>query len=247
MSYWRAAEFAYVWQQLAGLRAARILDVGSPKDLASFLAASRGHHVTATDILPGAVELSRAFAKAQGREGEDIGQISSQVQDARHLSYGTDSFDAAYTVSVIEHIPDDGDSLAIAELVRVVKPGGLIVITTPYDRRYRETFVEGRVYERESAGLTFFERHYDDATIVDRIIRASNAELVDLQHWGELAFSVEAFLARVGRVRTALSPVEGWLAQLNLRRVDPNDTRTHPMAVFLTLRKPPLAAHVLST
>src|SRR5207249_6644378 len=70
VSYWRAAEFAYVWRQLKQPAGARILDVGSPKDLATMLARHRGYHVVATDILPTAVLLSRRYGTAQGLEGK---------------------------------------------------------------------------------------------------------------------------------------------------------------------------------
>src|SRR3954467_10273376 len=45
VSYWRSAEFAYVWRQLDRPAGARILDVGSPKDLAAILARRRGYEV----------------------------------------------------------------------------------------------------------------------------------------------------------------------------------------------------------
>lgn len=67
ISYWRTAEFAYVWRRLSRFPAgARVLDLGSPKDLAAMLARHRGYEVVATDILPEAIGLSRRYARAQG-------------------------------------------------------------------------------------------------------------------------------------------------------------------------------------
>ena len=104
------------------------------------------------------------------------------MQDARALTYADDSFDAAYSVSVIEHIPDDGDSAAMRELMRFVRPGGVVVVTVPYDRRYRETFVDGPVYERKPLGseAVFFERHYDRESLTKRLLGQGTAEVVDL-------------------------------------------------------------------
>ncbi len=110
------------------------------------------------------------------------------------LTYPDNSFDAAYSVSVLEHIPDNGDLTALSELVGVVKPGGIIVITVPYDRSYRETFVQHSIYERKQVGVepVFFERHYDDSTLADRLLKRVPAELVDVEFWGEgAARSVE--------------------------------------------------------
>src|SRR5258706_14203485 len=116
------------------------------------LARHRGYEVVATDILPEAIVLSRRYATAQGLDGEGPGRVHSELQDGRALTYPDGYFDAAYSVSVLEHIPDGGDSAAISELIRVTRPGGVVVVTVPYDRAYRETFVEGPVYERQPIG-----------------------------------------------------------------------------------------------
>jgi len=51
----------------------------------------------------------------------------------------------------------------------VVRPGGVVVVTVPYDRNYRETFVKGPVYERKPIGseAIFYERHYDRETLAN--------------------------------------------------------------------------------
>ena len=238
VSYWRAAEFAYVSRQLPIPQGARVLDLGSPKDLAVIFARARGFEVVATDILPAAIALSRRYSTAQALDGAGAGRVWSEIQDGRALSFSDNSFDAAFSVSVLEHIPQDGDTLAIRELVRVVKPGGLIVVTTPYDLAYRETFVDRPVYERrqEAGESVFFERHYDEVTLRERLLTPSGAELLDLQLWGEGSIRVEGILSRLGPARLPVSPFEALLSAMFLRRVHP-DNRGHPMAAFFTLRK----------
>jgi SAM-dependent methyltransferase len=240
VSYWRSVEFAYVCRQLTLPPGARVLDVGSPKDLAVILARHRKYSVVATDILPDAIELSGRYARAQGIHGHGQGRVHSEVQDGRTLAYAEGTFDAAYSVSVLEHIPDEGDSLAVRELVRVVQPGGLIVVTVPFDRHYRETFVDGPVYERRpiDSERLFFERHYDPTTLGERLIERSGAELVDLRFWGEGRIRAEALLDRLGPLRTPVSPLEAFLATGLLREVGLEQSR-HPMAAFLTLRRRP--------
>lgn len=238
VSYWRSVEFAYVWRQLALADGARILDLGSPKDLAAMLARHRGYEVVATDILPQAIHLSERYARAQRLHGRGRGLVHSEIQDGRALTYADGSFDAAYSVSVLEHIPDRGDSEAIRELVRVVRPGGVVVVTVPFDRRYRETFVDGPVYERQPVGSekVFFERHYDRSSLAARLIDGTGADLVDLQFWGEGAIRTERLLDRLGPLRLPLSPLEAWLAAALLRNVEP-EGEGHPMAASFTLRK----------
>ena len=236
VSYWRAVEFAYVWRRLGVARGARVLDVGSPKDLAIHLARHRALHVVSTDILEEEVASSRRSASAQRLDARGAGTVEAEVQDGRALTYPDASFDAAFSVSVLEHIPERGDSDAIAELLRVVRPGGRVVVTTPFSPVYRETFVEGPVYERQEASRNFFERHYDMATLRERLWSVPGAVLEDVELWGERALRGERILTRSGALRTILSPLEALLASLCLRRLDAGEDG-HPMAVFFTLRK----------
>ena len=238
ISYWRSREFAYVWRQIDLSAPAHVLDLGSPKDLAVMLARHRGYRVVATDILPDAVALSERYARAQGLAGDGSGRVRSEVQDGRALTYPDDHFDAAFSVSVLEHIPDRGDSFAIQELIRVVRPGGVVVITVPFDLEYRETFFDGPVYERKQSGSepVFFERHYDMRGLAQRLLRSREADVIDLQFWGEGRVRIEAMLTGLGRARTLLSPVEAFLGTAALKKVD-LDGADHPMAAFITLRK----------
>lgn len=238
VSYWRVAEFGYVWRQLAAIKTGKVLDLGSPKDLAAILARDRGFAVTAVDILPEAISLSERHARAQGLAGEGPGSVKSEVQDGRALTYADNTFDAVYSVSVLEHIPDGGDTAAMEELLRVVKPGGLVIVTTPYDTAYRETFVQESVYERTQVGSepVFFERHYDDAALAERLLGWTEAELVDQELWGEPGVRGESLLVRAGPLRVPLSPLEPLLSGFFLHRLQSNGPQ-NPMAVFFTLRK----------
>ena len=234
-SYWRTMEFAYVYRQLRLPAGARVLDIGSPKELALILARRRRYAVTATDLLPEPVELARRYAQAQDIEGDGAGLVRAETQDGRALTYPDDHFDAAFAVSVLEHIPGDGDTAAIREMVRVVRPGGLVVVTTPYDLRYREDSVRGSFSGRPEES-TIWERHYDDEALKRRLLEPAGAEQVGVELWGEKGVRGQAILSRLGRLRVAFSPLEAGLATLALHCLDAGEG--HPMVVFFTLRKP---------
>ena len=53
-----------------------------------------------------------------------------QVGDARNLPYNDNMFDLVYSLGVVEHFPETEN--AILEHFRVVKPGGMVVVTTPH-------------------------------------------------------------------------------------------------------------------
>jgi SAM-dependent methyltransferase len=131
--------------------------------------------VTSVDLLEPEIERWRQLAG-------HVGGLSFEVADARRLPFADAAFDHAYSISVIEHIGGDGDFEALAELGRVVKPGGRIVLTVPFDTAYREDWRERPLYGPDQAhhdGRSFFARTYDDARL-DHLV-ASTASVRELR------------------------------------------------------------------
>lgn len=52
-----------------------------------------------------------------------------RCEDAQQLSYADASFDLVTHTEVLEHVPDD--ARALAELLRVLRPGGTMIFTVP--------------------------------------------------------------------------------------------------------------------
>lgn len=51
--------------------------------------------------------------------------------DAARLPFKDDTFDVVLCSELLEHLPDGMDDLAFAEMARVLKPGGRILVTVP--------------------------------------------------------------------------------------------------------------------
>jgi len=67
------------------------------------------------------------------------GELRFAAQDVRRLDYGDQEFDIVYSMSVIEHVEgQSGDSEAIREMVRVLRPGGLLLASVPFSSTYIE-------------------------------------------------------------------------------------------------------------
>ena len=159
----RYLELPDVLEQLEAAAGEHVLDLASPK-LPAVALARRGVLVLSVDALNSEVETWKRLASDQPR-------VTFAVGDGRALAMADASFDRAYSISVIEHIAGDGDRAALAELARVVRPGGRVVITLPYARRYREEWRDKPVYgdEGEVGGRYFFERWYDEERVAQLV------------------------------------------------------------------------------
>jgi SAM-dependent methyltransferase len=156
------------WTRAAlGARAGeRVLDLASPKLLA-FALARQGLDVTSVDLFPSEVESWRKLVGAQPN-------LRLEVGDGRSLPFDDASFDHAYSVSVLEHIADDGAEAALCELARVVRLGGRVAVTMPYAREAWEEWRDKPVYGEGEAGRAFFQVWYDDGR-VERLSAAAPA------------------------------------------------------------------------
>lgn len=148
----RCVEYPFAASQVTG--EGRLLDVGSVKADKVWIdwLESLPLEVHATDYDADSLGL---FKKSQ-----------FQQADVRQLAYPDNHFDVILAVSVIEHIglgfaqvlhetrpshAAEGDIAAVAELLRVLKPNGRLVMTFPYSSKaaYTEQLKTARIYGEE--------------------------------------------------------------------------------------------------
>jgi SAM-dependent methyltransferase len=109
----------------------RVLDVGAGFGRHAFEIARRGGRVVALDHAHDEVERTRATIGAMIDGGEITPDrfVGVLRGDATRLPFADGSFDVVLTSEVLEHIQDDVG--AIAEMVRVLRPGGSFAATVP--------------------------------------------------------------------------------------------------------------------
>jgi len=124
----RAAEYPWVLRQLAFLsKGSIVLDVGCSESILSHALVMRGFRVVGLDL------------RDYPMKSEYIAFVKRDIVDTR---FPDEFFDGIVVVSTIEHvglkvygqtvIDSDLDLRAIHELWRVLKPGGLVILTTPF-------------------------------------------------------------------------------------------------------------------
>ncbi|MFY0408192.1 class I SAM-dependent methyltransferase [Solicola sp. PLA-1-18] len=112
-------------------RGTRFIDVGAGAGRHSYEALRRGAVVTAFDMdeveLKGVDDMFGALDAAG--EVPPGGSAEVRVGDVLQMPYDDGEFDVVLASEILEHVPQD--ERAIAELVRVLAPGGVLAVTVP--------------------------------------------------------------------------------------------------------------------
>jgi glycogen(starch) synthase len=174
-----------------------VLEAGCGSGIAVQLFAEAGANVTAIDLTDWAVETTRRRLAAFGLEGRVL------QADAENLPFEDDSFDLVFSWGVIHHTSDM--DRALAELVRVCRPGGQVVLMVyhrrslfflvyrwfqrflPLARRLRLHFEGARAGETEGLIARHFtvaelRRKLEDAGLTEVLVQpyGQDAELLPL-------------------------------------------------------------------
>jgi len=156
-----------------------VLDLGCGFGRHAFESSRRGAHVVTCDMaVPELVEVGNTYqAMIEARELTGEALAESVGGDATKLPFADNTFDRIIASEIMEHVPDD--IAAMAELSRVLKPGGILAVTVPAelpericwklsDEYYAPKSVGGhvRIYKQSNlqdqmsdAGLTPFTSH----------------------------------------------------------------------------------------
>jgi ubiquinone/menaquinone biosynthesis C-methylase UbiE len=120
----RYIEYSRTLQLLKSESPASVLDIGSGHSLLPSLLVRNGYRVNILDVNPDSIDWQKA------RMGKHLANFEATVASALELPFEDGSFPAVTCISVVEHIRDDGDILAIKEIRRVLKNNGVCIVST---------------------------------------------------------------------------------------------------------------------
>jgi SAM-dependent methyltransferase len=163
--YW---EFPFVWEHLPR-PPGTCLDVGSPR-LFSLFVADRYPSARIRILNPDARDAVKTERAARLIGAANV-RIDRLPVDA--LAESADRYDIIWSISVIEHIPNDGDIRAMRVMYEALAPGGTLLLTIPVDQstwiEYRPTDTYQLGLPREPQGY-FFQRWYDLPAVQARLL-----------------------------------------------------------------------------
>jgi SAM-dependent methyltransferase len=184
----RVCELPWTGDRIRTASPRRVLDVASPKLLACWLAEHTDAEVVATDLWKIEVDAWGMLLDAADPAGRRWRRLTLEPADGTALPYEDASFDAAYSTSVIEHIPGDGDTTAMAELARVLRPGGVLALTFPFGAEAGDEFVEHDLYGTKYTGTPlFFQRRYSTASVEQRLLGGGAFSVLERGMWRKAA------------------------------------------------------------
>ncbi|MGV9413755.1 class I SAM-dependent methyltransferase [Nocardia sp. NPDC003693] len=165
----------------------RVIDVGCGAGRHSFEAYRRGADIVAFDQNAGDLaEVETMFAAmAEVGEAPEYAKAEAVRGDALDLPYGEGEFDVVIASEILEHVPQDGR--AIAELVRVLKPGGSLAITVPRWLPERICWALSDKYHANEGGHVRIYRADELRAMVTargvRFIHSSHAHALHAPYW----------------------------------------------------------------
>jgi SAM-dependent methyltransferase len=131
----------------------------------------------------------------------DLYPVSAEIQkvDMLAMSFPNASFDLVIANHVLEHVADDAQ--ALSEIHRVLRPGGMAILQTPYSAMLQATFEDAGIVSRAAR-----EHAYGQ----DDHVRLYGQDIFS-------RFAAAGFNARVARHESALADIDSAVYGVNPR------------------------------
>jgi SAM-dependent methyltransferase len=192
LPYERCAELPYIIEYLKDLFSEHhhYLDIGSGESpLPTFFLKYTKWDISCVDKFAW-VRRQTNFASRLMKDNEINKRFHIIEKDFLATVLPAASYDIITNVSVIEHFDDELDIAAMKASGKLLKHGGLYILTTLINEGfYREYFVEKGVYGVEfNDKAVFYQRHYDLNKLQERIINSSGLVEKSRVYFGDYSF-----------------------------------------------------------
>jgi SAM-dependent methyltransferase len=136
----------------------KVLECGGLHSYFAIATSQKVNHYTCTDSFYWATRDYAQNPQLQSPQewckyliGKGRGKLHAEEADLQSMKYANEQFDRVVCISVIEHVHEDRKG--ILEMMRVLKPGGLLLLTTEYNPTWSKPYAETdgsyyRVYDQ---------------------------------------------------------------------------------------------------
>lgn len=160
---------------LPALPGPEVLNAGAGAGSLTLKMVDAGLRVTSTDFSPELCDWTRRALRARGVEGAH----PVIAGDLQNIDLPDSAFDAAVCAEVLEHLDDD--AAALGELARVLRPGGLLLVTVPANP-YRYDWTDRWAGHRRRYTVEGLREVIEAAGLIDVTVTAWGFPLTGLYH-----------------------------------------------------------------
>ncbi len=124
-----------------------------------------------------AVDVAEPIVRFAAEMNRKLGKnVKGAVALAESLPFKDNTFDYAFMVEVIEHMPPELEAKALSEIKRVLKPGGKFIMTTP---NYRSMWPLVEFFWSRMNPIDYMEQHINkkNPATVKRSLAAAGFEV----------------------------------------------------------------------
>ena len=151
----------------APARDAHLLDIACGRGAVLVAAAARGiGRLAGIDVSPTMIELARADLGAAG-----ITEVDLRVMDAEHLDFPDARFDVLTAAFALFFLPDP--ARAAAEFRRVLRPGGVLAVSTWGDEDERWSFEDDLLPTSDSPRVRALQQPFSRPEEVTELLAAA--------------------------------------------------------------------------
>lgn len=175
----RCFEIPQTVSELNIVNSDRVFDLSSPKLASLFISHKYQTSIMAVDIFTKEIISWRSLLKTIDPLRTKFANLSLEIADGRKLKINNSSYSKIYSISVIEHIPGNGDTKTIKELARILKPKGLLALTVPFSQKAKLVYSQKDEYSRKKNDhkRIFAYRIYNYQQISQRLIIPSGLQV----------------------------------------------------------------------
>jgi ubiquinone/menaquinone biosynthesis C-methylase UbiE len=182
-------------KEIGNVKGKEILEAGSGTGQVSLELAKLGANVTLLDVSFSAIILSKQLFVDLSPKGQFI---CASIFD---IPFDNESFDVVWNAGVLEHFYESQQEIALTEMCRVLKKGGLLITLNPYDggsiykfaKQYAEKHKLWDVgYEKPISTLKDICEHIDGLEFIEEYSRGFLIQFVFFKH----LFSFNPFILK---------------------------------------------------
>ncbi|MBI4022809.1 class I SAM-dependent methyltransferase [Candidatus Berkelbacteria bacterium] len=196
----------------ANPRGKRVLNVGCSEPIDELIFSRLAKEWVAIDLHKQSLDVAQKILE---REMSDTGQkrVTFQVADAtKRLPFADESFDISVSFSTIEHIPThDGRQAALAEMVRVTKRGGHVILTEP--NRYSLFYLRHRANQRRGDRTDYGYSYFFTPWELKRFLQRAGLEILEFTSENRPVGTVPLWVERLAVPFVYLGERIGYLAK----------------------------------